>query len=389
MGPGSLTPRAPQPPSLPRWPYLAPVSWPPRPAPAAPGSAGRSTAAWGEQGWGGKHCTCPMATLPHGQLGIALHPSLCPPSPNAQPRPVGGFPVPWGSPGQALTAAQATPGSAGLDTDPRLWPRGGQAWPRDRGLPVPLGGLPTPARRPLQIHERHSSPCSLGALRWPSCPCHGHRVSRLHLCPCTHENTTPPPSPSCAPRTCSSPPWGRPRPPAPAAAAGSASPPGSSSPSATSGCGGTRTPGSGVALPGFGGRAHGNPARGEGRGLRELPRFQHGGDALARLGGCEGKAERLGPAGAAHPAHPHRYTLTPHTTEPVPPLAPGTHAPSPVGVSVPPAPPRGHVADTSRLCHRGRERPRPAQPAGNRNSNTQTHAARPGAAPGGTATRPL
>lgn len=49
------------------------------------------------------------------------------------------------------------------------------------------GGCPPrpdgPQPRPLQIHDRHPSPCSLGALHLPSCPCHGHRVSRLHLCP--------------------------------------------------------------------------------------------------------------------------------------------------------------------------------------------------------------
>lgn len=339
--------------------------------------------------------------LPHGPpcptaswaLPSTHHCAL--PAPVHSPGPWGGgFPVPWGSPGQALTAAQATPGSAGLDTDPRLCPRGRQAWPRDRGLPVPLGGLPPPARRPPATAPADPRPPSLSLQ--PRSP--ALALMSLPWSPCI------PPAPvPCAPGPMKTPhlplpPAVPPVPVRPRPGGGPGRRPQQQRQDqhhrraphpATSGCGGTRTPGSGVALPGFGGRARGNPAGGEGRGLRELPRFQHGGDALARLGGCAGNAERLGPAGAAHPAHPPRYTLTPHTTEPVPPLAPGTHAPSPVGVSVPSAPPRGHVADTSRLCHRGRERPRPAQPAGNRNSNTQTHAARPGAAPGGTATRPL
>lgn len=119
-----------------------------------------------------------------------------------------------------------------------------------------------------------------------------------------------------------------------------------------------RTPGSGVALPG--GRREGpwDPALGEGWALRELPRFQHGGDSLARRGGCEGQRGERRARGTGWRCS-HR--TAPHTPNPVPPVHPGTHSPSPVRVSVPPAPPRGHVADTSRPCHRAQERPRPSR----------------------------
>lgn len=357
VGPGSLAPPAPQPPSPPRWPYPAPASWPPRPAPAAPGSALRSTAAWGEQGWGGEHCTClwPWPTLPHGQLGTVHAPTSAPQPQRAAPG-HGGGPGAVGLPRAGTHSSAGDSGLSGSGYGSTTVATGGSGLAnRQGGLPVPRGaahsGL-TPPPTALQTHEcRPSLSARSPALAPPMATWYLTRT--------------------CAPVAMQTPALCLPSPVPPyllVPALGAAQAAGPSSSSSSTGA---------FLIPRPRAAAHENTGIGADPGGRREGPWEPGAGrgagapgavpVPARRGRCAGHAERVGPAGAAHamqppvPTHPAhaqpgtagapRYPLT----QPRPRVGAARPAPGPRRRHGPALPPRPGAAPP------GPARPYPAR----------------------------
>lgn len=227
------------------------------------------------------------------QLGTvhALHPSLCPPSPSAQPGPCRGSRS-WGLPRTGTHSSAGDSGLSGSGYGSTIVGTAGSGLASRRGggylwiWGAAHFGLTPPTTAP---HCEASGPC---AHPQPHAP----PMATSHCtCACPHENATALPSPARAPIP---PPPSRCVPPVPVGPRPGGGPgrwPQQQDQDqhhrrlphpATWGCGGTRAPGSGG-----GGRARGNPALGQGRGLRELP-----GRTGRRGRGAAGNAER--------PVHP-------------------------------------------------------------------------------------